>query len=264
MTRRANNRHEYLLSEACRQRPLQPIPRLTVSMLSAKLEERWFTDLRDSCLAEISVRYRGSMSSPMTLMFSHGAQHPSSAINEYDLKDLVKCKRRQVSSCSRRASKYFRNSRQIEFRKPNSILDRNRPDWTTRSLSPSSKEALFIGCESRAKFERRLTQGERLDPTEVDLDVVLVWEAPNLVWRRETSFAHLAGIRTPTAGVIPRRRSRSHSPASPRCPFRAVSTQLIKPGPAKGLARKPMAPAFSARARTLSSGKAVIKINGAL
>ena len=25
----------------------------------------------------------------MTLMFSHGAQHPSSAINEYDLKDSV-------------------------------------------------------------------------------------------------------------------------------------------------------------------------------
>src|SRR5258708_20187063 len=39
--------------------------------------------------------------------------------------------------------------------------------------------------------------------------------------------------------------------------------QLIKTGPAKGLARKQMAPAFSARARTFSSGKAVIKINGA-
>ena len=40
--------------------------------------------------------------------------------------------------------------------------------------------------------------------------------------------------------------------------------QLIKAGAAKGLARKPMAPAFNARARTLSSGKAVIKINGTL
>src|ERR1700722_11800134 len=38
---------------------------------------------------------------------------------------------------------------------------------------------------------------------------------------------------------------------------------LSKAGPAKGLARKQMAPAFSARARTLSSGKAVIKMNGA-
>src|SRR5882757_860066 len=38
--------------------------------------------------------------------------------------------------------------------------------------------------------------------------------------------------------------------------------QLIKAGPAKGLAKKQMAPAFSARVRTLSSGKAVIKING--
>src|ERR1700739_1866506 len=39
--------------------------------------------------------------------------------------------------------------------------------------------------------------------------------------------------------------------------------QLIKTGPAKGLARKQMAPAFSARARTPSSGKAVMKTNGA-
>src|SRR6266576_5083028 len=38
--------------------------------------------------------------------------------------------------------------------------------------------------------------------------------------------------------------------------------QLIKTGPAKGLARKQVAPTLSARARTLSSGKAVIKING--
>jgi NAD+ diphosphatase len=54
------------------------------------LEERGFTDLRDSRLAEIAVRYLVSMSSPMqTLMFSYGAQHSSSVINESDLKDLV-------------------------------------------------------------------------------------------------------------------------------------------------------------------------------
>ena len=58
--------------------------------------------------------------------------------------------------------------------------------------------------------------------------------------------------------------SPSHLPASPRCSFRAVSTAAISSGAAKGLARKQMAPAFSARARTLSSGKAVIKMNGAL
>jgi hypothetical protein len=44
----------------------------------------------------------------------------------------------------------------------------------------------------------------------------------------------------------------------------AVSTHLIKSGAANGLARKPMAPALNARSRTLSSGKAVIKTNGAL
>jgi hypothetical protein len=64
--------------------------------------------------------------------------------------------------------------------------------------------------------------------------------------------------------VMPRRRSPSHVLAPPRCPSKAVSRQVIKVGPAKGLARKQIAPNFSARARTLSSGKAVIKINGAL
>jgi hypothetical protein len=64
--------------------------------------------------------------------------------------------------------------------------------------------------------------------------------------------------------VMQRQRPRSHSLVPPRCRFRAASTQLIKAGPAKGLARKQMAPAFSARARTLSSGKAVMKINDAL
>lgn len=45
--------------------------------------------------------------------------------------------------------------------------------------------------------------------------------------------------------------------------FRAVSTQSIKAGASNGLARKQMAPALKAEARTLSSGKAVIKITGA-
>jgi hypothetical protein len=52
------------------------------------------------------------------------------------------------------------------------------------------------------------------------------------------------------------------SPSPPRFPFRAVSMQSIKTGPENGLARKQMAPAFIARVRRLSSGKAVIKING--
>src|SRR5882757_4208378 len=46
------------------------------------------------------------------------------------------------------------------------------------------------------------------------------------------------------------------------CPAKAVSRQFIKVGPSNGLARKQIAPAFSARVRTLSSGKAVMKING--
>src|SRR6267378_951613 len=61
---------------------------------------------------------------------------------------------------------------------------------------------------------------------------------------------------------MPRRRSPSQLPAPPRFPSRAVARQLTRVGPAKGLARKPVAPAFSARARTLSSGKAVMKMNG--
>jgi hypothetical protein len=57
--------------------------------------------------------------------------------------------------------------------------------------------------------------------------------------------------------------SPSHVPAPPRCLTRAASRHFIKVGPGKGLGRKQMAPAFSARARTFSSGKAVMKINGA-
>ena len=51
--------------------------------------------------------------------------------------------------------------------------------------------------------------------------------------------------------------------SSRRCPVKATPRQLIKVGPAKGLDRKPIAPAFSARARLVSSGKAVMNMNGA-
>jgi hypothetical protein len=51
--------------------------------------------------------------------------------------------------------------------------------------------------------------------------------------------------------------------ASRRCPLSATPRQLIKVGPAKGLDRKQIAPAFTARARLISSGKAVMKMNGA-
>src|SRR5258708_17586883 len=67
-------------------------------------------------------------------------------------------------------------------------------------------------------------------------------------------FATRGGLR-----AVKSRRRRSQLPA--RC--RAVSTQPIKAGAANGLARKQMAPPFKAEARTLSSGKAVIKITGA-
>jgi hypothetical protein len=72
---------------------------------------------------------------------------------------------------------------------------------------------------------------------------------------------YLAGPITMAAYVMLRRRSPSHVQA-PR-PSRAASRYFINVGPAKGLARKPIAPALSARARTLSSGKAVMKMNGA-
>jgi hypothetical protein len=45
-------------------------------------------------------------------------------------------------------------------------------------------------------------------------------------------------------------------------PSSATPRQLIKVGPAKGLDRKQIAPVFSARARLVSSGKAVMKMNG--
>ena len=43
----------------------------------------------------------------------------------------------------------------------------------------------------------------------------------------------------------------------------AASRQAISVGVANGLVRKQVAPAFSARARTLSSGKAVMTMKGA-
>jgi hypothetical protein len=50
--------------------------------------------------------------------------------------------------------------------------------------------------------------------------------------------------------------------SSRRCPSSATPRQLIKVGPAKGLDRKQIAPACSARARVVSSGKAVMNMNG--
>src|ERR1700722_14098202 len=53
-----------------------------------------------------------------------------------------------------------------------------------------------------------------------------------------------------------------HGPSSGRFPLSARPSQLINVGPAQGLDRKQIAPAFSAWTRLLSSGKAVTKING--
>src|SRR6266851_2588772 len=96
----------------------------------------------------------------------------------------------------------------------------------------------------------------RLDPTEVDSNVVLVWGAAYLGLALGANPIGAGGY------VMLWRRSPSHLPVSPQFPSRAVARQLIKVGPAKGLARKAIAPAFSTRARTLSSGKAVMKMNG--
>src|SRR5262245_4553450 len=46
------------------------------------------------------------------------------------------------------------------------------------------------------------------------------------------------------------------------CPCRAASRQSIKASPAKGLARKQVAPALRARTRVLSMEKAVMKMKG--
>jgi hypothetical protein len=89
-----------------------------------------------------------------------------------------------------------------------------------------------------------------------------VWEAiyPGLAAEEPT----LDGGRNRRRSWRPRQVSRRSSPHFParRSRFRARSTHSIKTRPAKGLARKPMAPPLIARARTLSSGKAVMKMNG--
>jgi hypothetical protein len=53
-----------------------------------------------------------------------------------------------------------------------------------------------------------------------------------------------------------------HSSDPPPCLSRAVSRHLIKVSLSNGLARKQTAPAFSARARIVFSGNAVMKMNG--
>jgi hypothetical protein len=109
-------------------------------------------------------------------------------------------------------------------------------------------------------------QGERLDPTEVDSNVVLIWGGPYLgLAAGELAPGRLMAFERAIVRVCTmlRRRSSSQVPAPPQCPSSAVSRYWIKVGPANGLPRKQIAPAFSARARTLSSGKAVMKMNGA-
>ena len=54
-----------------------------------------------------------------------------------------------------------------------------------------------------------------------------------------------------------------HVSSSRRCPSSATPMQLINVGPAKGLGKKQIAPACKARARVVSSGKAVMNMNGA-
>jgi hypothetical protein len=54
----------------------------------------------------------------------------------------------------------------------------------------------------------------------------------------------------------------AHMSSSRRCPWRATPRQSIKVGPAKGLDRKQIAPSCSARLRVVSSGKAVMNMNG--
>ena len=56
--------------------------------------------------------------------------------------------------------------------------------------------------------------------------------------------------------------SSAHVSSPRRPPSRATPRHLINVGPAKGLDRKQIAPAWSARARVVSSGKAVMNMNG--
>jgi hypothetical protein len=63
-------------------------------------------------------------------------------------------------------------------------------------------------------------------------------------------------------GVRGAPQQNSHSPAPPPCLSRAVSRDLIKASLSKGLVRRQIAPAFRTCARTVSPGKAVMKMNG--
>src|SRR5258707_6207149 len=63
-------------------------------------------------------------------------------------------------------------------------------------------------------------------------------------------------------GVQDAAQQKLHLLVPPPCLSRAVSRQLIKVTLSNGLVRKEIAPAFSARARIVSSGKAVMKMNG--
>ena len=108
-------------------------------------------------------------------------------------------------------------------------------------------------------------RGEQLDPTQVDSIVVLVWSARYLgLAVEQLAPGPLMELKKALQAACATlcRCSASHVSAPPGCPFRAVPRHLIKVGAANGLARKEIAPAFSARARTLSSGKAVMKMNG--
>jgi hypothetical protein len=83
------------------------------------------------------------MSSPMTLMFSHGAQHPSSAINEYDLKDSVNASDAKFLLVQEGRVSISGTPGRLSL-KTKLDLGSEPALWTTRSLSPSSKEALFM------------------------------------------------------------------------------------------------------------------------
>jgi hypothetical protein len=87
-----------------------------------------------------------------------------------------------------------------------------------------------------------------------------------LLYRR-SGGCHGGGARQCAPFAQPSRTMRifssAHVSSSRRPPSRATPRQLIKVGPAKGLDRKQIAPACTARARVVSSGKAVMNMNGA-
>ena len=85
-----------------------------------------------------------------------------------------------------------------------------------------------------------------------------VWDAP---WRSSGFSTRQASsnIRD-LRDAVPAQSS--HRLVAPPCRCRAASRHLIKTPPSKGFDRKQIAPAFSALARMLSTGKAVMKMNG--